>query len=119
MDYNPKEFPIGLFESHIKPFGASSQLRPNYRSVFIKEKLGLYKKPLSVRPEFYDNLQIPLGEKKMKPSESYQGMGSKPKKKKKAKKSIKNIELSDDEEFMDTSKLLEYELLNLQMRTLD
>jgi hypothetical protein len=61
MDYDPKIFPIGIFDGHIIPFGGKSQLHPNSRVVFIREDLNLYKRPMSVRPEVNDANMKPFG----------------------------------------------------------
>ena len=49
MDYDPKDFPIGIFDSHLTPFGASSRIAgtKNSRSVRFKMPLNLYKAPPS------------------------------------------------------------------------
>jgi len=61
MDYDPAVFPIGIFDSHIVPFGARSSLYKNSGSAFIRERLNLYQRPMSVRPEVNDGYMKPFG----------------------------------------------------------
>ena len=61
MDYDPKIFPIGMFDSHIVPFGGSSSIQRNNRQPFIRENIKLYIKKPSVRPEVNDKSHKPFG----------------------------------------------------------
>ena len=63
MDYDPKDFPIGMFDGHLTPFGGRSNIAgsKNTRSVVFKKPLNLYKAPPSVRPEPNESSMQPFG----------------------------------------------------------